>query len=205
MPPRPRHLRFPPRLAPLVALAAVLAAFSGAARADAAGATLPQLMQRLAERRHGHAAFVERQFIAMLERPLESSGELFYDAPDRLEKRTLAPKPESLVLDNGTLTVHRGARSRALALRDYPQIAPFIDSIRATLAGDLAALERTYTLSFESRASDWTLVLLPREAKLAALIARIRMTGSEDLVREVTVERADGDRSVMTIRELPGS
>ena len=202
---RPHHLRFPSRLAPLVALAAVLAAFAGAALADAPGETLPQLMQRLAERRHGHAAFVERQFIAMLERPLESSGELFYDAPDRLEKRTLAPKPESLVLDKGTLTVRRGARSRALALRDYPQIAPFIDSIRATLAGDLAALERTYTLSFEGGASDWTLVLVPREATVAALIARIRMTGSEDLVREVTVERADGDRSVMTIRELPGS
>jgi hypothetical protein len=194
--------RFPPCLAPLVALGAVLAAFTGAALAEAAGESLPRLMQRLAERRHGHAAFVERQIIAILKHPLKSSGELFYDAPDHLEKRTLAPKPESVVLDKGTLTVRRGTRSHALLLRDYPQVAPFIDSIRATLAGDLAALERTYTLSFESGANDWTLVLVPREAKLAALIARIRMTGSEDLVREVTVERTDGDRSVMTIREL---
>jgi hypothetical protein len=193
------------RFALLAAFAAVLAVCTGAALADDAGAMLPQLMQRLAQRQHGHAAFVERQFIAILDRPLESYGELFYDAPDRLEKRTLAPRPESLVLDKGALSVRRGARSYALTLRDYPQIAPFIESIRATLAGDLAALERTYTLSFQGGADGWTLVLMPREARLAALIARIRMKGSEDLIGEVTVERVDGDRSVMTIRQLPGS
>jgi hypothetical protein len=189
----------------LVAVTALFAAFSVPALAEDAGQTLPQLMQRLSERRHGHATFVERQFIAILDRPLESSGELLYDAPDRLEKRTLAPKPEDLVLDKGTLSVRRGAHSYALALRDYPQIAPFIDSIRATLAGDLAALEHTYAIRFEEGAGGWTLLLVPREATLAALIARIRMTGTEDLVLEVTVERTDGDRSVMTIRELVGS
>jgi hypothetical protein len=203
--PRSRRSRFLPRPAPLTAIIVVLAAFTGAALGDDASEMLPRLMRRLAARHHGHATFVERQFVAVLDRPLESSGELFYDAPDRLEKRTLSPKPESLMLDKGALSVHRGARSYALALRDYPQIAPFIDSIRATLAGDLAALDRNYAISFEGRADGWTLVLVPREAKLLALIARIRMTGSEDRIREVTVERADGDRSVMTIRELSDS
>jgi outer membrane lipoprotein-sorting protein len=198
---RPRSSR---RLAVAAAFATALAAFTGTALADDAGATLSQLMQRLAKRHHGHATFIERQFIAILDRPLESSGELFYDAPDRLEKRTLAPKAESLVLDKGTLSVQRGTRRYALALKDYPQVAPFIDSIRATLAGDLAALEHTYAVSYEGGAGGWTLVLVPQEAKLAALIARIRMTGSEGVISEFTVERADGDRSVMTIRELPG-
>src|SRR2546429_7311569 len=32
-------------------------------------------------------------------RSLESSGELLYDAPDRLEKRTLNPRAETLVLE----------------------------------------------------------------------------------------------------------
>ena len=202
---RTSPLQFGSRLVPLIALAALLATCARAAIAEERRDGLPQLMQQLAERRHGHAAFVERQFMAIFDRPLQSSGELFYDAPDRLEKRTLAPKLESFVLDKGTLSVRRGSRRYAFSLHDYPQIAPFIESIRATLAGDLVALERSYTLGFESGAEDWTLVLLPRDAKLAAVIARIRMQGSRNLVREVTVERADGDRSVMTISELPGS
>ncbi len=166
---------------------------------------LEQLMQQLAERRHGHATFVERQFIKVLDRPLESSGELFYDAPDRVEKRTLLPKPASLVLEQGTLTIRRGKQAYVLAVRDYPQFAPFIDSIRATLAGDLAALERSYEISYAGAAAGWTLGLVPREAALARVVVRIRIAGAGDQVREVTIERGDGGRSVMTIKELPGS
>ena len=64
-------------------------------------------MGLLAQRKHGHVTFVEQHFLAMLDRPLESSGELLYDAPDRLEKRTLRPKPETLLLEQGVLSAHR--------------------------------------------------------------------------------------------------
>jgi len=164
---------------------------------------LADLMQRLAARQHAHASFLERQTLAVLDRPLESSGELFYDAPDRLEKRTLTPKPESLILDHGRLEIHRGSRTWSLALRDAPQIAPFIDSLRALLAGALPELEQAYVLSFAVEGSQWTLELVPREAKLAALIARLRITGSGELLESVEIRRADGDRSLMTVRDLP--
>lgn len=200
-----RGLRKPGRRPAILLGAAVLAALIGSGASGDPGEALGQLMQRLAARRHGHATFVERQFLAILDRPLESSGELFYDAPDRLEKRTLAPKPESLLLEHGVLNVRHRGRSYRLSLGDYPQLAPFVDSVRATLAGDLPALEQAYELSFESTAADWALVLVPREAQLATLIARIRISGAGDLVREVTVERADGDRSVMTISAVPGT
>jgi hypothetical protein len=179
------------------------AAIANQARADAEDAVLPRLMEQFAARTHGHASFVERQYLAVLERPIESSGELFYDAPDHLEKRTLLPKPESLILDHGSVTMHRGKFVQVLALRDYPQIAPFVDCIRATLAGDLAALEGVYTLSFEPAQAHWTLVLVPREARLTAVIARIRMAGSGPQIESVEFQRASGDRSVMTIRALP--
>ncbi len=62
-----------------------------------------------------------------------------YDAPDRLEKRTLKPRAETLVLDGGELTVERAHGRRVMDLRAYPQILPFVESIRATLAGDRKA------------------------------------------------------------------
>ena len=184
-----------------VALLALLTA-SAEVRANE---RLIALMQQLAQRQHGHVAYVERQSIALLDRPLESSGELFYNAPDRLEKRTLLPKAESLVLEKGTLTVRRGAHTYAVSLREYPQIVPFIDSIRATLAGDLVALERAYALTFDARGNDWTISLAPQDARLAALVSRIRISGSHDMIQTVEIVRADGDRSVMTIRAIPES
>ena len=57
---------------------------------------LDKLMGLLAQRQHGHVTFVEEHFLAVLDRPVESSGELLYDAPDHLEKRTLklrSPRP----------------------------------------------------------------------------------------------------------------
>lgn len=173
--------------------------------ADAADAPVDAaaLMRAFAARTQGHARFVERKTLAVLDRPVESSGELFYTAPDRLEKRTTKPQPESLSLEGGQLRVQRGKRRYSLALRDAPDIAPFIDSLRATLAGDLPALERSYTLHYEPRGDGWTLLLTPRDARLARTIARIRLAGRDAQLREVAIDSSDGDRSVMTIEELP--
>jgi hypothetical protein len=173
------------------------------AAAGAADGELPTLMQLLAARRHAHATFVERKTLAVLSRPVESSGELLYDAPDRLEKRTLKPKAETLLLENGRLSVRRGKRSYDMALRDAPQAAPFIDTIRATLAGDLPALQRGYTLEFHTVPGGWTLQMTPRDAQLLRLVTRVSIRGAGTALGEVTIDSADGDRSVMTIRELP--
>ncbi len=71
----------------------MLAAPGHAAAAEPSGtAGLDQVLQLFAARRHGHVAFSEVHQLAMLERPLQSSGELLYDAPDHLEKRTLRPE-----------------------------------------------------------------------------------------------------------------
>ncbi len=182
-------------------LAAVIAMVAGAA-ADT-DAALVQLMGHLAQRQHGHASFVERQFIAVLDRPTEASGELFYDAPDRLEKRTLKPKPESLILDHGTLDLRRGKTTRTLNLNDYPQIGIFVDSIRETLAGDLAALKQTYSMEFTEAPDGWVLVLIPRDPQWVIQVSRIRVSGRNDDLRAIEFERPNGDHSIMTISPLP--
>jgi hypothetical protein len=66
---------------------------------------IDRLMQSLAKVSVGRADFVETKYIAMLDRPVESSGQLFYVAPDKLEKRTLRPRPESMIIEGGTLVI----------------------------------------------------------------------------------------------------
>ena len=93
----------------------------------AAAWDIDQLMRSLAQTRSDRASFVEKKFIAILDKPVESSGELLYTAPDRLEKRTFKPKPESMTVDGGTLTIERGRQKHRLQLQDYPELAAFID------------------------------------------------------------------------------
>ncbi len=167
--------------------------------AFAADAELQRVMQALAQRQHGHVSFVERKFIAILDQPVESSGELLFDAPDRLEKRTLRPKPEDLVLQGGIVTARRGKRSYVLDLQQYPQIVPFVESIRATLAGDQAALEKFYEVRFTGRFEHWTLDLKPREARLRRTVEQIAIEGGADRLHTVEINEPGGDRSVLTI------
>jgi Outer membrane lipoprotein carrier protein LolA-like len=186
-----------------------LSASSGSAPADTGGTAagtgsaapdLDAVMGLLAMRRHGRVEFVEQQFLAILDHPVESSGELRYDAPDRLEKRTLLPHPEDLVLAGGVLTMERGGRSRVLDLQRYPQIQPFVESIRATLAGDRSALERIFHVDFAGDVQRWSLTLVPLDGRLARNVKQVQIDGSRDQLLRVEIRQADGDRSLMTLR-----
>lgn len=161
-----------------------------------------QLMQGLAKNKSGRASFVEKKYIALLEAPVESSGELLYTAPDRLEKRTLKPRPESLLIEGGSLTVERGKRRMVLRLQDYPELVAFTESIRGTLAGDMVALRRVYNLDLEGSEERWTLTLRPIETKMLEVVQRVRIGGSRAEVRTIEIEQTDKDRSVMVIDKL---
>jgi Outer membrane lipoprotein carrier protein LolA-like len=161
---------------------------------------LDQVMGMLAMRQHGRVEFIEQHFLAVLSRPIESSGELRYDAPDRLEKRTLKPHTETLVLTGEVLTVERAHSRRVMDLHAYPQVLPFVESIRATLAGDRKALERLFRLDFAGSVSRWTLTLVPLESKVKQSVSQVRIDGAQDQLLKVEIRQPDGDRSLMTLR-----
>ena len=161
---------------------------------------LDQVMGMLAMRQHGRVEFIEQHFLSVLSRPIESSGELRYDAPDRLEKRTLKPRAETLVLTGEVLTVERAGHLRVMDLHAYPQVLPFVESIRATLAGDRKALERLFRLDFAGSASRWTLTLVPLESKVKQSVSQVRIDGAQDQLLKVEIRQPDGDRSLMTLR-----
>jgi len=169
---------------------------------EASELTIDQLMQMLAQTKMAQATFVETKTIAMLDAPVESSGELLYKAPDYFEKRTLKPKPESMMLDGNTLTLERSGKKRSLRLQSYPEISAFIDSIRGTLAGDRTALERAYTLSLQGSADDWKLLLTPTDAKMRKMVNEINISGANAELRTIAISQADGDSSLMTIQNI---
>jgi hypothetical protein len=158
-----------------------------------------ELFQILAAGRHERAEFREKKFMALLDRPVESSGVLSFTPPDKLEKRTLLPKPETLTADREQVTLERGGKRHTLRLRENPQVAVVVESLRATLAGDLAALTRTYSVGLEGARERWRLVLRPLDPALEGIVTRIAVGGEQGRVGSVEIFQADGDRSVMTI------
>ena len=116
-----------PRILSVIALCILSGIGNTPARAAPADLRdLDQVMGMLAMRQHGRVEFIEQQFLKVLSHPIESSGELRYDAPDRLEKRTLKPRAETLVLTGETLSVERAHSRRVMDLHAYPQVLPFV-------------------------------------------------------------------------------
>ena len=161
-----------------------------------------QLMTDLARHKGGKAKFVEKKYISLLDKPVVSTGEMSYTAPDRLEKRTLTPKPETLLLDKEMLSIEREKQKLTINLSNQPEALAFIDSIRGTLTGNRAALEKNYFLHLAGTSDKWVLTLLPSEQKIAALVQRITVSGSKNQIRSIEYLQADGDRSVMSIEPV---
>ena len=183
------------------ALSMVASAHADTDSAPAAKWDLGQLMQSLAQVKSIQGQFVERKYLSILNAPLEFSGTLFYAAPSHLEKRTLLPKPESMVLDQDRLTLERKNQRRSLVLQDYPVIWAFVEGIRSTLAGDLQTLRRFYRVSLDGNANQWRLALAPSEPQMQGVVSEIHISGSQNRVASIEIIETGGDRSVMTITE----
>jgi outer membrane lipoprotein-sorting protein len=163
---------------------------------------LAELMGLLAQTRSGEARFAEQRHVQGLGKPLQSSGTLSFTAPHRFARQTLLPRPEAMVVDGNQVTLTRNGRSRQMALDAVPEVALLVQAVRGTLTGDGAALRQAFKLTLNGQAAQWSLQLEPQDARLAASVSYIQVTGRRGELRGVEVQMADGDRSVMTIEPV---
>lgn len=165
----------------------------------AAGFELPELMALLAKQKSGEARFTEQRFVHGLEGPLDASGTLSFDAPDKLVRRTLSPRIETMAVEGNTLTLSRGGRNRTLALDSMPELLGLVEAMRGTLTGDGATLQRYFRSTVSGSSAKWTLDLTPLDSRLAAQVRSMRISGRASDVLGLEMEFVGGDRSVMNI------
>ncbi|MHB8248780.1 MAG: LolA family protein [Acidithiobacillus sp.] len=163
--------------------------------AQASEWNMDQLMQSLAQAKSGRANFVEKKFITMLEKPIESSGRLRFIAPDTLEMHTLKPKTELMLVQGDTLTMDH----HEIQLSDHPELLAFIDSIRGTLTGNRQMLDQFFSLSLEGSEDNWTLTMVPKQKKVAEVIQHILVSGSGKSVTGIDILKTNHDRSLISI------
>ena len=177
-----------------------LVAWAGLAHAEW---TPDTLLKALAERPAGQSRYSETKTSALLKEPFKSSGTLRYKKPAFLEKHAQTPFEEILTVDGDRMTWEKPAANKkhTMALRDYPMVWGFIESMRATLNGDAKTLQRFYKVRLDGNERQWTLVLLPSDIDMAQFIRVIRISGSNARLATVEIEEAGGDRSFMTLSE----
>ena len=151
----------------------------------------------MAERR---ATFTEDKYLHALSQPLHSHGELVYRKPDYLEKLTLGPSPERMVVDGNRLTVTQGtAAPQVIDFSNRPEALALIDTIRGALSGDISLLQKYYDIVGEGSLPGWSLSLTPRDATVGRILKHVRIDGAGASLSFIQIVQANGDDDRMTI------
>jgi outer membrane lipoprotein-sorting protein len=187
-----------------VLLACALMLIGGPGSATAGPFDLAQLTQLLASKRAGEATFVEKREVSVLDRTVMTSGRLSFEAPDTFVRENLKPQRERVAVVGNMLTMSRGDRTRSVALDSLPEASVIIEAIRGTLTGNRDALQKLFEANVSGNAERWSLELVPRDPRLRAQVATVRVSGRQAEVREMLVVMPDGDRSTMTIEPVVG-
>jgi hypothetical protein len=161
------------------------------------------LMRMLAAVPAAEARFTEVRRMQVLRAPLELRGTLRYVRPDRLERQVQSPYEETIRIEGDRVSVDNPSRGirRSYALASLPGAYALVESLRATLAGDLATLERHYQLKLSGTRESWLLSLTPRDPGVAAMLAEVRLQGAAARITRIEYDEGPDDRTVITIRE----
>lgn len=177
-------------------LAAAMFAISASAEEprEPAAFGLAELMEGMAATSGVIAEFREQKQLALLEKPLESSGTLYFVPPNRLARFTLKPEASALIIDGEKLRFQQGDRVN-FDLSGSPMARVFIDSFIVLFNGDLPKLQDLYRTTFSAKDEAWTLILEPRKSPLRRLVSEIALRGDRTGIREMVMQSRDGDRT----------
>ena len=184
----------------------VLALIPAVARAEGASAgpaSAAELLSAYARMPGLEARFVEEKQLSLLEKPITSSGRLYFARPGYLLRQVETPASAKVLITPERVTLRDGSGEQVLDLRTRPDVRPFVESLVWLLAGDQARLSKVYSLAFD-KAGDtgaWQLVLTPKQGPLAKLVAQICIQGKGLSVSEIKVREKGGDQTVTRIVE----
>lgn len=161
---------------------------------------LAELMRMLSEVNEASGRFTERKYFSILSEPLILEGRVRYKSPDYVKKEYDDPESESYEISGDNLTIEfPDGRRRDMSIDEHPVLRAFVESYRATLAGDQESLNRYFDLELSGKIDRWQLRLTPRHRDLADYLSAVVMRGRKGTVYSVETLEASGDRSLMTL------
>jgi len=193
-------------LEPLFAVAA-LVLLAGAGGRMPAGSergplTLETLMQQMATTSGVRAEFHEVKEIALLNRPLESTGTLYFVPPRRLAHYTTRPTRSAFVIDGSRLSFRDETGGESVDLSADHIARAIIENFVVLFNGDLEALRDRYDVGFEAQGPRWKLELVPRDPRMRSVVSRVVLRGDDAVLEQMVVSEAGGDRTVTTFDDV---
>lgn len=158
------------------------------------------LIARLAKPAPASIAFTEVRFSRLLRAPLIVSGQLSYNSADSMDRQVEQPYRERTAIRGESVRVEReGDKPRSFALKYAPELRGLLSGFSALLAGDAAAIKRTFSVAMKGDDTAWTLELTPNDAHARKRLKQIVVNGRDADPRCFSMSNADGSSSVLLL------
>lgn len=185
--------------ASLLALVAWMGLGAGTAHAQA---SLDELLTSFRRIEALECSFHEERRIALLFAPIVTEGTIHYVRPGRLARRITSPSPEVILIEGSTLRMGRAGHEETIDLASQPVVRSFVDSIVQLLAGDRAALERSYTVTSAARDGGTRITMRPRSAPLTDLLTSIEFELTGTMLSRMVMTETSGDVTTTTFGDV---
>jgi hypothetical protein len=164
--------------------------------------TLEILMHHMATTSGVRAEFHEVKQIALLERPLESDGTLYFIPPARMARITRAPGATTLVIDGARMAYWDAAGGNSVDLSGNRVARTIVENFIVLFNGDLEALHQHYNVGFKAEGARWQMRLVPKGPPVSQLIASIDLQGDGPALQQMVVVEKEGDRTTTLFHDV---
>lgn len=162
-----------------------------------------ELVGRIREKRAGapqvRADFQEEKTIKMMNKPVTSSGQVWFQTPNKFRREVKGNSPSITIGDGKQVWIYypkfQSAEHYSLGKRSPLDAA--ISTITASL--NLEGVEQSYNMAGSKEGSTYTLQLTPRAGSIKKMLQQITIRFNEGLqVTRTGMLQANGDRIVTT-------
>ena len=147
--------------------------------------------------------FREQKHIALLAKPLQSAGIIYFDRKRGVARKTLTPAAAEVVITATTLRTRSGGRTETISLEKSKQLKVFALIFPTLLRGDRGELDRSFQMGLYGKEQGWwALAFTPREPALKTVVDKVLVFGRGSDVVLLQVNEASGDRTETALSDI---
>jgi outer membrane lipoprotein-sorting protein len=178
----------------LIAFFALLCVFAAHAQTPT---LTDDVLGHLAKHPQVRAEFTQSRENPALAEPQLSHGDLLFVIGHGMVWHTRDPFEDTLVFTSGD-TSRLNAQGKLERVRDGNRgVSQVSGMLQSLLAGKSNDAMRQFTISAEGTPAHWTLHFVPRQARVAKVLAGITLKG-DDFLQSIEVNLASGERTLIT-------
>jgi len=167
------------------------------AQAQAAPPSVDEILNHLGKHQQVRAEFTQRRENPDLAEPQVSKGDLLFVVGKGMVWHTREPFEDTLVFTSGDAR-RLNAQGKLERVRDGNRgVSQVSGMLQGMLAGKADEAARQFTITAEGTLEHWTLHFVPKQARVARVLAGITLQG-DAFLEGIDVNLASGEKTAIT-------